>query len=457
MGKIDAIFLAILLWCIVSTALLVRQTQSNTELQRQLTANIQLEKVKVAKETRKAKRESLGAKYRDDENLMGRVPKDKNKVHSKVAMTSDQFPFTRSLEQFGRSANFFIYVVQSTSPPASGSGGGGSGLSISTSSSPLEWSEVRWKDLVLNWERNTTYENLLQMSTSLADNEGETGSALSAAGAIPKKIVLHCLPKAASTTLRRACYEHMKRKCDAIKFRTQHDPFGYRKVDDFFRAVKECDNIDHFCVQGGDMGMNIINYDNTTNGYRERDPVHFVHMVPFRNYDEWVESAIKQIYFIDGEPCGRVDKLLDQCLGYRELYMELYPKIALSLLTGMTFDANSKGLLTKDTHHIVLYNYKDVDTIVTEVSEFFGLNPLPRTNVRHKGNIDAGTCPSGISDKFHQCHDDTLINTDAIRGLEAEHKRRRKNDATMKHLLNCVEKGTCERCMKAGRCKKDEA
>eukprot|EP00580_Thalassiosira_gravida_P007103 CAMPEP_0201639082 /NCGR_PEP_ID=MMETSP0493-20130528/18341_1 /ASSEMBLY_ACC=CAM_ASM_000838 /TAXON_ID=420259 /ORGANISM="Thalassiosira gravida, Strain GMp14c1" /LENGTH=174 /DNA_ID=CAMNT_0048112355 /DNA_START=26 /DNA_END=550 /DNA_ORIENTATION=- len=160
-------------------------------------------------------------------------------------------------------------------------------------------------------------------------------------------------------------------------------------------------------------------------------------MVPFRNFDDWVESAIKQIFFIDGgrDNCGRAGKILGECLGYRELYMELYPKSVLSLLIGMAFDANGSGIPRKDKHHIMLYNYKDVDSVMTEVSDFFGMDPLPRTDKRLKQQIVAGTCPKEISEKFHECHDETLTNADAIRGLEAERLRRKTNGRRMKHII----------------------
>ena len=258
-----------------------------------------------------------------------------------------------------------------------------------------------------------------------------------------RKFVLHCLPKAASTTLRRACYKNMKDSCTAMDFPKQHDPYGYRKINDFFQAVKECgDTVNHYCVQGGDAQMSIINYEEDTS---DRDPIHFVHMVPHRKFDDWVASAIKQIYVIDGN-CDRINKLLDHgCLGYRELYMELYPKSVLSLLIGMAFEANSKALSSRDKHHIVLYNYKDVDNIVTEVSDFFGMDPLPRTNSNHKGQRAKGTCPAIISEKFHDCHDETLMNADAIQGMKAELRRRSTNDREMKRIMMCMRNDDCNK------------
>ena len=444
MEKIDMMFAFILLWGIVSTTLLIHQFHKNSTLQRQLSENqreAQPKKLEVTdepttkswnEESRRAKARKMEEKYNDkmkqrDEKREQRLAEQKlheKQLQQNIPMVADQFPFTRSLETFVRSKSFYIYVVHSSSSPGDGS----------DATTPLEWHEVGYKDLVQNWGRNTTFDDLLDMSITLHDNNNKKQSTTE--GIMKRKLILHCLPKAASTTLRRACYKNQKDDCPAIEFPRQQDPFGYRQVDDFFKAVKECTEINHFCVQGGDAGMSVINYEHGEDSeYDEREPFHFVHMVPFRKFDDWVASAIKHIYTIDGN-CNRIERLLDECLGYRELYVELYSKSVLSLLTGFTFEANAKGISSQDKHHILLYNYKDVDTIVSQVSDFFGLDPLPRTDVRHKEvKGEAGTCPDVISDKFHKCHDETLIRSDAIRKLPTEIRRRVKNDRRMKSLL----------------------
>ncbi|KAL7542046.1 hypothetical protein ACHAXR_011460 [Thalassiosira sp. AJA248-18] len=444
--RIDLLFSFVLLWCLVGTTLLVRQFRSNTELQRQLSAKQEKEHTNLAKNAQMASK--LNAKIHDSKNPMRRnmhqkrikeddhrpqlINKDHHAVHEKedhsnTSISTNQFyrkfPFTRSLENFRRSNSFFLYVVHGTS-----SSGNGADANLSPSS-PLEWSEIRWGDLVENWGRNTTFDNLLQVSTSLKQDRRANSDEVT----MQKKLVLHCLPKAASTTLRRACYNNLKENCKAIEFPKQPDPFGYRKIDDFFRAVKGCGDVNHYCVQGGDAKMSIINYEKDVDG---RDPIHFVHMVPFRKFDDWVESAIKQIS-LSGD-CNRADKILEQCYGFRELYMELYPKSVLSLLIGMAFEANIKGLNGRDKHHILIYNYKDVDNIVTEVSDFFGMDPLPRTSRTFKQERGEETCPKEISEKFHECHDETLMNANAIRGLEDEKIRREENDRGMKHILKCL-------------------
>ncbi|KAL7550897.1 hypothetical protein ACHAWF_014101 [Thalassiosira exigua] len=462
MWKIDLAFAFILVWSLASTTLLVLQRRRNDELERQLDA---------ADDDGTDKMDRLGQKFRDSKNLMGKLPKahrnipvgenEESKTEAEIvgelvlselnvqlmnkdndagrhglgqaALKTNQFPFVRSLENFRRSNSFYIYIVNSHSVSPG-------------QQSLLEWREVAWKKLVEGWGRDTTFDGLREMAAPVKRRArvkaGKPGEFMR------KKLVLHCLPKTASTTLRRACYRNMVDECsDNIELPKQQDPYGYRNIDEFFHAVKECEDVDHYCVQGGDAGMRIIDYDlNATDAVisnLEREPLHFVHMVPFRNYDDWVESAISHIFYID-KTCDRVDKLLDQCLGYRELYWELYPKAVLSLLIGMTFYANGKGLNREDKHHIVLYNYKDVDEIVSEVSVFFGMDPLPRTNQRKKQKKgDEETCPSSISEKFHECHDDNLMRADAIRGMKAERTRRRVNDRAMKKILMCMKNDNC--------------
>ena len=465
MKWIDMIFILILVWTVISTMLLIQQFNSNHILQQKLKDTKQHQH----KRHKSSRRMNLVNKFnnkiqQDDAARLDKVQRreEQKKIHeyqlrSNIPMSSNQFPFTRSIERFTRSSQFFIYVVNKNQLD---------------DSLPLQWKEVRWKELVLNWNQETTFDTLLSMTTPLHDKKNVKLPSFEEEGIMSKKFVLHCLPKAASTTLRRACYDHQKESCPEIEFPRQQDPFGYRKVDDFFTAVQKCKDINHFCVQGGDANMSIINYkgadksntpkeeeeeadkvntpkeegdnvDTPKDDNLDREPFHFIHMVPFRNYNDWVKSAVKQIYTIDGS-CNRIDKLLDEgCFGYRELYFELYPKIVLSMLTGMAFDANgnNEDVRSKDKHHILLYNYVDVSTIVTRVSDYFDVEAMPGTNSRKKEVRAEGTCPSEISEKFHTCYDDSLMTkSDAIRNLEIERKRRKDKDRKFKTLLAHIKK-----------------
>ncbi len=272
------------------------------------------------------------------------------------------------------------------------------------------------------------------------------------------KMILHSLPKTASTTLRVACNIHLRKQCTAIDYPIQQDPFGYRNITEFHRAITECSNIHHFCIQGGSTNMDVINFEEDGSGNTQqlhpdstREPYHFIHMIPFRNFHEWVESAIKQIYSIDGS-CSRVDKLLDHCLGYRELYFELYSKSVLSLLASMIFHSrfneqqqqqDTSGNTSVDRHYLVLYNYKDTESIITQVSDFFHLPPLPRTNLRMKDHTSkSGTCHDSdvIAEKFHNCHDEALLSYNDSSTLEDEKKRRMQNTRKMGQILRFMKK-----------------
>merc|ERR1712183_1158409 len=115
--------------------------------------------------------------------------------------------------------------------------------------------------------------------------------------------------------------------------------------------------------------------------------------------------------------------------------MELYPKIALNLLVSMGLMRTSTN---KSQHHIVLFNYQDTDTIITEVSNFFGLEPLERTEGRAKEVRDEGTCPAVVSHKFHMCNDKTLTSQNLITNIEAEHERRKNEHKKLLRAVYCL-------------------
>ena len=70
---------------------------------------------------------------------------------------------------------------------------------------------------------------------------------------------------------------------------------------------------------------------------------------------------------------------------------------------------------------------------------------MPRTDMRHKDQREEGTCPAETSAKFHECHDETLMKSDAIRGLEKERTRRKESNRRMKTLLRMMRKAEEEK------------
>ena len=441
MWRINSIFSIILTWGVVMTMVMNNLLPSENRVERNTSNEIRRHVKDDARspqdgaESEKAHRRRTGNRFEQETNLRNNNP-EKNKPHHRTkpkqdmkrggdqrlgqtrGVSANQFPLTRSMETFQDPSDFFIYVVYTTSTSGSEFG----------DASSLGWKEFRWGDVASDWGRDTSFDDILQMSTELRNERGM--KSVSTEGAMKMKFVLHCLPKAASTTLREACVQETFHKCRSHFVRKS--PPGYRNVFDFFRAVNECTDINHFCVQGGSLEMDVMNFDDSEKG--DREPYHFLHLIPFRNFDDWVDSAIGQIFHVDGQ-CERVDKLLDKCLGYRELYMELYTKSVLTLLVGTTLRSNRVGNLSIDKHHILLYNYKETDSIVSRVSNFFGMDSLQRTNQRHKERSSNETCPYSISKKFHDCHDDTLLKTIVISNFDAEKKRRTKDNMEMKKIV----------------------
>jgi len=193
--------------------------------------------------------------------------------------------------------------------------------------------------------------------------------------------------------------------------------------------------------------MTIINYEgpqesdddsqNSDEEGVESGPHHFVHLIPFRNFDEWAASALRQIYEVD-EQCEDIDNLLEHCLGYRELYMELYPKSVLALQIGMALNRNNAvplgNVYDAHQHHIVLYDYKQIDEIMKKMSVYFDFPPMPETDQEAKKIRAEGTCPDKTLERFHECHDETLMKMDAIVDLKKERKRRRDDMVLMKEI-----------------------
>ena len=445
MAKIDIMFGFILLWSIISTSLLIinhynlidRSGLSNLSPENikrglaQDSENKMRGRRKHAKKGNGEKRLAKSAKATDHKLQFSSKKTSRAEQQGQVQLlpeeqydlreSNNEFPFTRSLKTFDSSNNFYIYAVNA--------------------SDSLEWSELSWKQLVNKWNPSTTFDELIRLGSSLEKTEEQSISVTS------KKLVIHCLPKTASTTLRDACKRLMDKKCPEVPQR--HDPYGYRNPSEFYHAVKTCTEVHQFCVQGGDLTMNVIGYsgkDNDDDEERESEvkeaqdaaPMHFVHLVPFRNFNDWAASALKQIYVVDGK-CDRIDEMLEQCLGYRELYMELYTKSVLAGLIGMSLNANTSNNNNpwmKHKHHIALYNYEDTSTIVTDTSNFFAIKPMPHTAKDLKGKRSAGTCPEQTLNTFHKCHDETLNNMDATRDFERELKKRKEEDRAMKHILH---------------------
>jgi len=185
-----------------------------------------------------------------------------------------------------------------------------------------------WRYLASIWDRDTIWDDILQ---HVAQNTNGKMLSSSAKEAFQHQLkgnnittIFHTIPKTASSTLRGACMEtqydscNLERKPEKMKW-----PDGYQTLKRLMQLFEECPDTRHFCVRG--MPRRPFISRNFKDFYNTRS---FLHLFPFRNYDEWATSALHQISYRDGEEgCEKEDELLDECLPHQyELDFGKYTK-----------------------------------------------------------------------------------------------------------------------------------
>ncbi|KAL3779821.1 hypothetical protein ACHAW5_002006 [Stephanodiscus triporus] len=90
-----------------------------------------------------------------------------------------------------------------------------------------------------------------------------------------------------SLTLRLACRRSLVDGCGRVSSKNRREPDGYRGGAELADVIRKCDTIHHFCING-EMFPTEVEIGRFANAS-------FFHMYPFRNYDDWAISALKQI------------------------------------------------------------------------------------------------------------------------------------------------------------------
>ena len=141
-----------------------------------------------------------------------------------------------------------------------------------------------WSHLSNAWGRNSSYADLFRSTkrTHVLPRQLHTERIA---------FVLHTHPKMASTTLRRACWENLRSTCNVAS--PKRDPKGYSDAADLASLVDECGSTHHFCVMGWHFDRN--NFPNMTSSSTAK-LITFIHLFPFRRFDEWAASAMKQVF-----------------------------------------------------------------------------------------------------------------------------------------------------------------
>ena len=251
---------------------------------------------------------------------------------------------------------------------------------------------TNWDELASKWDRNTTFDDITQ----------STQHRYSPWPSLPPNhriaIILHCSPKMGSSTLRFACKESLLDTC-GIESRGQVDPDGYWNNTEFGEIIRHCDNTHHFCLRKGLFTKNAERFDNIV----------FFHLYPFRTYEEWTRSAFKQPWHRAGLlGCNRLKNLMDECKDkHGELSFEKYPKAKLSEVQPLF--AHQVNEL-KEMHHIILYQFREIDDLLSSLSDRYKIPLLPGSNGTKNDSIrKEGSCDEAILDKFHDCFTDKLM------------------------------------------------
>lgn len=264
-------------------------------------------------------------------------------------------------------------------------------------SSSNKTSLISWGSMAMSWNRTTQYEDLVSLSLQ-AQALPEIHS-----GRRPV-IMIHCGPKTGSTTLRKACRRNTKKTCGIWEKNRSHGSPGYMDGNKLFPLIEWCNSTYHFCAKEITVPLDLPNFSD----------LEFVHMFPFRNYDEWARSALKQQYDRSSEKgCNRTyDKLLRDCThDQMELDFRKYGKTELSKFKEGVVERMNRGNVTdsqREYHTFILYHHRELDDVLERLSEVYGIPHLPGSDGHGKVKRPEGTCKEYILDKYHNCFSDQL-------------------------------------------------
>ena len=231
---------------------------------------------------------------------------------------------------------------------------------------------TNWDHISKIWTSNSTYSDIWT-STQTVDALPSSLTQQSSKGRT--LFILHNHPKMASTTLRRSCWENLRRTCDVVS--RKRDQVGYSNANDLSSLIKKCKNTHHLCVMG--WHYNAENFPDVTTS-NQTLPIRFIHLFPFRNFYDWSASAMKQVFVGHSKAgCNELDKRLETCDGgWLELDMNKYSK---HTLKQMFFLKQQKSV---DTHHFILYDYSQVQQTLSQLSKLCQVPMMPNLDMQYK-------------------------------------------------------------------------
>ena len=137
----------------------------------------------------------------------------------------------------------------------------------------------------------------------------------------------------------------------------------------------------------------------------------FIHMFPFRNYDDWAASALKQQYDRGREAgCNKTKDLWeDNCTPSKmEIDFGKYGKAELARFKeGVVQRMNGDK---KMEHHVfLLYHHRELNDVLDKLNYLYDIPALPGSDGKGKERRPEGTCDGEMLEMFHDCFSSQLM------------------------------------------------
>ncbi|KAL7457573.1 hypothetical protein ACHAWC_009178 [Mediolabrus comicus] len=368
------------------------------------------------------------------------------------------------------SSSLPIYLIDtSTSLSTNSSNSSDSGTPIVVST---------WGEIASQWNRTTEYDNLLSLaSTTSLPNSSHNNKQQQQLQQQKRPIILiHCGPKVGSTTLRVACRRNIAQTCPQLLDQQQsgkghekraHAPPGYFGGERLHTVLRECTNTHYFCVnqitmssEEDDEEEGLVETMMMRSGTEEEEEVdddyessskskaaattttsttktrtisslpnsnitQYIHLFPFRNYNDWVKSAIKQQYDRAGvKGCNSAQRHWEggKCTHYQmEIDIRKYGRVDLDRfqdgIVKRQINRRSGGTAPRqgggedeEEHTFILYLHRDLQKVIEIISSIYNIPMLPGTSSKKKGKRPEGTCNESLVEMYHDCFSDGLMN-----------------------------------------------
>jgi len=257
-----------------------------------------------------------------------------------------------------------------------------------------------WGDIVPQWNRTTQYLDLFQYAKTVPSlpplqTKQQTYDTFKRRQMV---VIIHCGPKVGSTTLRAACRRNFRETCNIEKV-YKRAPKGYFDMLELYPLIQSCNDTYHFCTKQTTWPLDVPSIS---------DDLEYLHMFPFRNYDDWAKSALKQQFDRYGEKgCTKYKETFDQCKHTgMEIDFRQYGKTDLSRFKDSVLHRMNE---MNERHHILLYLHRDLHDIISMLSSLYNIPMLPGSDGKGKARRPEGTCDESILQQYHDCFTENLM------------------------------------------------